>query len=175
MCFAMPHPPVFKSIISFRVMEDAPMVAPRMFVNTHVPCTMGPSGFSLYFLPHRNRPPSPFMAFITTRRCGQTQRYDGGGRRAWDALSRTTCSLAPALRFLSPSRLMLGVWPYMSRPWCPLCRCLTHLGSHQVLLDTAMPSCPSQEDPGEASALGEAGVTGYYLICVTVYIHMWSM
>ena len=46
---------------------------------------------------------------------------------------------------------------------------------HQVLLNTAMPSCPSQEDPGETSALGEASVTGCYPMCVTVYLHMRSM
>ena len=129
-------------------------------------CPLCPTGIIL---------PSPFMGFITTQRCGQTQRYNGGGRRRWDALSTATCPPAPALRFLSPGRLMLGVWLHMSWPRCVLCRCLTHLGSHQVLLDTAMPSCPSQEDPGEASVLGEADVTGCYLLCVTVYIHMWSM
>ena len=82
------------------------------------------------------------------------------------------CSLSG---ILIPRGFMWGVWPQVSWPRCSLCRCLTQPGLHQVLLDTAMPSCPSQEDPGEASVLGEASVTGCYPTCMTVYLHMRSM
>lgn len=55
--------------------------------------------------------------------------------------------LLPSLGFLS-AVAERSLTP-LSWPLCSLCRSLTHPGLHRVLLDTAMPSCPSQEDPGE--------------------------
>ena len=152
------------------------MVAPRIFVLTPAPCYMGTIRlFSLLPSPQESKLPSPFMDFTTTQRCGQTQRYNGHGRRGWDALSTPTPPPDPALRFLSPGGLGQEVWPHLSWSRCSLCRCLTHLGLHWVLINTAMLSCPSQEDPGEASVLGTAGVIGCHSMCVTVYICMWCM
>lgn len=48
-------------------------------------------------LPQDSRCPSPFMPFTTTRMCGQTQRYDGLGRRGWDELSRPMHPPVPSL------------------------------------------------------------------------------
>ena len=54
MGFIMPHPPVLQEHHFIQSDGGAPMMAPRTFVKTHIPCTMGLSGFSLSPLPHRN-------------------------------------------------------------------------------------------------------------------------
>lgn len=86
----------------------------------------------------------------------------GGG---WDALS-TPAAPAPALwidvkfdpHCPSPIVLSAGVWPI------PVCT--------RFYSNTAMPSCPSQEGPGEASVQREAGVTGCSLLCeLSTFIH----
>ena len=164
-----------KSIISFRVSECAPMMAPKTFGKTHIPCTYGtirflsllcPTGIlvslSFYGLHHNPKVwPNPEVRWTWEEEMGcflDTKPF--------------LCSLSG---ILIPRGFMWGVWPQVSWPRCSLCRCLTQPGLHQVLLDTAMPSCPSQEDPGEASVLGEASVTGCYPTCMTVYLHMRSM
>jgi len=57
--------------------------------------------------------------------------------------------------YLSPGGLVGGVWPHLSWPWYSLFRCLTHPSLHQVLLDTTMPSSPSQEDRVRPLYLGK--------------------
>lgn len=119
------------------------MVAPRIFVLTPAPCSMGtirlfsppfPTGIkvalSIYGLHHN---PSS----VAESRGTMAMKEGGMG-----------CSLhtnpppAPALRVLSPGGLGKKFDPTCPRLWCSLCRCLTHLGLHWVLINTAMLSLP---------------------------------
>ena len=90
------------------------MVAPRPFVHIAPAATGTISLLSLLPAPQESHSPSPFMGFTTTRRCGRTQRYDGHGRRGWDALSRP----APPLLSLGDSCPLVD-WRKEFDPTCP--------------------------------------------------------
>lgn len=126
------------------------MAAAKSSVQAQNPCCHGNHQSSHPLpSPQESSSRSPFTAFTTTRRCGRTQRYEEGPGRRDGMLSpeQHLLPLLPSLGFLS-AVAERSLTP-LSWPLCSLCRSLTHPGLHRVLLDTAMPSCPSQEDPGE--------------------------
>lgn len=79
-----------------------------------------------------SQPQFPFMAYIITHVSGQTQRYG---------------NLEKTVTILYPFALEMGLTPSILA-LCSLCRCLTPLDLHQILLTIAMLICHSQEDQG---------------------------
>lgn len=175
MCFVMPSPSgLCKSIISFRAWRVVLMVAPRIFVLTPAPCSMGTIRlFSLLPFPQESK-----LLLLHLWTSPQPKGV---------AESRGTMAMKEGDGMLSPHQplLLLLLWescplvdwarsldPTWSWPWCSLCRCLTHLGLHWVLINTAMLSCPSQEDPGEASVLGQWVSLGATDVCDCLHLHV---
>ena len=103
------------------------------------PCPTGIKiSLSFYGLHHNPKVwPNPEVGWL----------WEGG----WADLSRPTPPPVSSPGRPVPSCIGSRAWPYLSWPWCFLCRCLTLPVLHQVLIYTAMLSCPSQEDRGEAS------------------------
>ena len=81
---------------------------------------------------------SAFMAFTITHAFGQTLRYEGP-EKGEEPLN---CNFRHSVSFCIGNGLDFG----LSWSLCSLCRCLTPLDLHQILLGTAMLSCHSQEE-----------------------------
>lgn len=99
--------------------------------------------------------------------CGKIQRYEGpqGGHG----------SFSQDKHFLVPSNRGVDFpWP-LSWSWRCLCRCLTPPGLLQILIATAMLSCPSQEDQGEWAVCttevgGKEGLWSHTWCCDSVFL-----
>lgn len=123
---------------------------PSLLCRHRTPAATGTISLLTPCPPHRNHPlalhlrPSPQPAGVAEPR---GMRRVPGRRDGMLSPEQHLLPLLPSLGFLS-AVAERSLTP-LSWPLCSLCRSLTHPGLHRVLLDTAMPSCPSQEDPGE--------------------------
>lgn len=104
--------------------------------------------------PQASRSRCPFMAFTTTQKCGQTQRYGGPEGMGGDDLWGHHLLPHPSLEILSLVGQNQEFDLCLSWSCCSLRRCTTLSGLHQILRDTATHSYLSQEEPGEGSCVG---------------------